>query len=374
MIKIAYVLNVKLEFDTRAQKEIAELLRNGAALMICSWDKENNSCNVTRKIKIREFEHDVTDICIKVQKGKGFRENIFSLIKYELKLFLWLLKNRKKYDYIHAADMDSAFSSLIAAKLFRKRLVYDIFDDYADSHIAGAKIKALIRKIDAVIIKHSDSVIICSEKRREQLALIPERLTVIHNTPDIKTVQKDLMPVLANDKLKIAYIGNLYPGRFTIEMAHIAATHKDFELYCAGAGSYENELRRLAAECSNIHFYGVLPYEKVLSLESNCDVIPALYDPGFPNHKYAAPNKFYEALYLGKPTIMVHDTGMDKYVDEFKTGLTIEYDVKDLTAAFEKIHADINIWRQQEKRIKDIYRENFSWPLMAERLMNIYKG
>ena len=31
----------------------------------------------------------------------------------------------------------------------------------------------------------------------------------------------------------------------------------------------------------------------------------AIYDPNISNHYYAAPNKFYEALMLGKPLIMV---------------------------------------------------------------------
>ena len=53
--------------------------------------------------------------------------------------------------------------------------------------------------------------------------------------------------------------------------------------------------------------YGKLQYSQTLALESQCDIRVATYDPSIRNHKYSAPNKFYESLMLGKPIIMAKD-------------------------------------------------------------------
>lgn len=54
-----------------------------------------------------------------------------------------------------------------------------------------------------------------------------------------------------------------------------------------------------------IFFYGKILYYETLKLESSCDIMADLYDPSNPDNYYAALNKFYEALMLGKPLILV---------------------------------------------------------------------
>ena len=115
-----------------------------------------------------------------------------------------------------------------------------------------------------------------------------------------------------------------------------------------------------------------MSYEDVLSLENQCDIIPAIYDPSFKNHKFAAPNKFYEAMALGKPTIMVNNTGMDEIVEREKTGLTINYTQDDLKKAILNIKDNIEHWRNDENRIRKVFKENYSWLIMQDRLLKIY--
>ena len=94
----------------------------------------------------------------------------------------------------------------------------------------------------------------------------------------------------------------------------------------------------------------------------------AIYDPSIPNHKYSAPNKFYESLMLDKPLIMVEDTGWDKVIKEEKIGAVIAYSKEGLQAGLKCI--------QNEKYLTGkgslLYEEKYSWSLMEKRILNLY--
>lgn len=373
-MRIAYVHNIEIELDSRSQKEVSSLIKAGHQIMVCGWNKDRNGAIEKKIIETRGCKFYVQNICIKVKKGKGFKENIISLLKYEFSLAKWLIKNRNDFEAVHACSLDVMSVAEPIAKIFNKKIVYDVYDDYADSHSVGDRLHSLIKRIDAHFLKKADTVIICSEKRVEQLATKKEKkLVVIHNTPDVSSVNSALMPTLDNGKLKIAYIGNLNDGRLVFEIAKMIAENQKFEFYCGGSGVHEQDMMSLSQKCDNIHFYGRLTYEQTLSLESNCDVIPAIYDPNVKNHKFAAPNKFYEALYLGKPTIMIHNTGMDDMVDKYSTGLTTEFSIENIERSFDQIADNLLLWKNREETIKSVYKELFSWDIMESRLLSVYE-
>ncbi len=372
-IGIAFIHDLELTYDARAQKEVSSLINAGYHLMICDWNKKLDGKNQEEICQIRKLNLKANHIQVKVKKRAGFKDNIWNLIKFEIRLFKWLQKNRSSYSCIHACNMDTAYIGMIISRMYHKKLVYDIYDDFADCHKCGRKLYDFIKVIDSKIIKLSDAVIICSERRKEQLAAIPDKLYVIHNTPDIEDIDSSLMSVNRNEKMKIAYIGNLTKGRMLEEVIDIVSRHQQWELYCGGSGDLEAEIEQKAKQNDNIYFLGRLPYEKVLALEANCDVIPALYDPEFPNHIYAAPNKFYESLYLGKPTIMAHNTGMDWFVDKYHTGITVDFNINSVENAFALISEELEKWREAKEEIKKLYIDNFDWKLMRKKLISMYE-
>ena len=111
-----------------------------------------------------------------------------------------------------------------------------------------------------------------------------------------------------------------------------------------------------------------------MQLEAACDIIPAIYDPDVPNHQYAAPNKFYEALMLGKPLIMVQNTGMDHFVRQYDLGEIIEYSSESLTRALIELSERKSEFAEIFARMKKLYDEQFSWDEMERRLIVLYKN
>jgi glycosyltransferase involved in cell wall biosynthesis len=62
-----------------------------------------------------------------------------------------------------------------------------------------------------------------------------------------------------------------------------------------------------------------------------------MYDPQVPNHRYSAPNKYYEAAMLGKPIVVAAGTGIDELVRRDGSGYVSEYSTAGFTMAINEI-------------------------------------
>ena len=115
-----------------------------------------------------------------------------------------------------------------------------------------------------------------------------------------------------------------------------------------------------------------MTYNDVLSLESECDILFATYDPKIKNHKYSAPNKVYEAMALGKPIIVCKNTGIDELVDQNKIGITIEYNAKDFIKKLDLLLEDSKAIKNMNLTAKKMYTEKYNWKIMEKRLIDAY--
>ena len=228
--------------------------------------------------------------------------------------------------------------------------------------------------LDQSITKKADLVIICNEQRKEQfIGFSPTNLIVIHNTP--QEIQVKSQSVISNkhDKVRICYIGILQPGRLLVELGEFVSENADYELHIAGFGLYEEYFKELARTHKNIFFYGKITYDMTLCLEMNCDIMLATYDTTNRNNRFAAPNKFYEALMLGKPIIMTQGMGMSDIIKKYKLGQLIEFSKDGLAHGIKKLVEEKHRWNQIESEGKVLYNENYSWNLMQKRLLSSYK-
>lgn len=375
IMKIIFLRSNAVNPDSRVEKEVASLLKGGHEVSILAWDRESK-IDSKDILKFNQFYAPIYRFGIKSEFGAGFKKNILPLSKFQKCMLTWLFKNKDQYDVIHACDFDTAFIGYICAKLFSKKFVYDIFDYYVDAFNVPNNLKSLIEKIDRHIINNADAVIICTEKRKKQIiGTNPKYLEVIHNTPDSSlNLNESFQKQGTNDCYSLCYVGILQDGRFLKEIADIISKHQNIELHIGGFGKLEPDFKTLSKKYENIFYYGKLAYSDTLSLEKQCDLLFALYEPTIPNHIYSAPNKFYEALMLGKPILMFEETGFDSIINQFSIGETVEYSYE---AVENKLLGFSNrtVNRQFNPiQIQEIYNKYFSWNVMEERLLKLYSN
>jgi glycosyltransferase involved in cell wall biosynthesis len=267
-------------------------------------------------------------------------------------------------------DFDTAFVGSHVCRILRKKYIFDIFDYLSTD--AKTVFQRLIEKSENKIINHADATIICTEQRKKQIRKCqPSNLTVIHNSPeDIPIFKKEEGE---NNKVKIAYVGILQEHRLLKEMVHAISSRTDVELHIGGFGKYEKYIKKVSKKYNNIIYYGKLSYDDTLRLEQSCDLMTAIYDPLIGIHKYAAPNKFYEGLFLGKPLIMVKKTGLSDIIQKEHMGVLIDYSEQGFIDGLNHLLDIENEWGSMGARMKKLYKEQYSWYNMEERLLSLYK-
>lgn len=373
-MRIVILRSNPVDPDPRVEKEVNSLLKDNHIIKIIAWDRNLKYKNKKGKLKFKNGEAEIIRFGIPSRFGAGFKQNFIPLCKFQINLLKWLIINKKEYDFIHACDFDTAIPAYICNKLLRKKYVYDIFDYYVDAFNVPKKLKKTIEKIDCSVINNAEATIICNEKRKEQIKnSIPKKLVVIHNSPNNNFDKITKCSQNLSNRIKLVYVGVLTDGRFIMELVNLIKNNKKYELHIGGFGKYEQAIRDIAIKNDNIIFYGRISYEKTLELESMCDIITAIYDPNIRNHYYAAPNKFYEALMLGKPIIMIKNTGMDDIVVKNDIGEVAEFNILSIEKAIDRLVKRKNEWNIISCRMKKIYSDKYAWFKMEEKLINLYR-
>lgn len=360
--KIIMLRSTAIKNDSRIQKEAKAIKENKNEVLIIGWDREN------QLDRFEKFENiDIEFFRRKSVYGSGIK-NLINLILFQMFLLNKLIKYRKKYDIVFSCDLDTGIISRIVSKIFRKRMIYDIYDYYIDCHNLPSWLSNFAERQEIKNINYADVTIICTEQRKEQINKAhPQNLIVIHNSPEIPKNITDMESVVQSksNKLKIVYVGILQDDRMLCEVGEAIKKYPQYELHIGGFGKYEEYFKDLAKKHENIFFYGSLDYGSVLKLESECDILFATYNPKIKNHKYSAPNKLYEAMALGKPIIVCKNTGIDKIVEENKLGKVIDYDAEKLIRTLKTLE-NYNL-----KSTISLYESRYSWRVMKNRLLSI---
>ncbi|MEM4202779.1 MAG: glycosyltransferase family 4 protein [Candidatus Methanomethylicaceae archaeon] len=352
--------------DPRVERAVEALAAAGYNIIVLGWDRGWN-------LPSQEEQRGYTVVRVRIPAsfGRGLR-NLPGVLRWQSALLIWLLKNRDRYDIIHACDLDTALPGLLAARIFRKWLVFDIFDNYADAFRVGP-LRWLIRWLEMAVFARSDAIIIADDIRQEQFAGIkPRRLAVIYNSPP------DLWPDLnageESHEFKIAYVGLLDETRGLFTLLDVVAGRPDWMLDLAGFGVDEERVIQRARSLPNVRFHGRVNYATALRLMARASVLIATYDPAVPNHQYASPNKVFEAMMLGKPVVVAKGTHVDELVERYRCGIVVPYgDARSLDSALDQLATSPDLRWILGLAGRRAYETYYHWNLMKARLVALYQ-
>ena len=359
--------------DPRVEKEARALAAAGYQVTLLGWDMSGEYPSREEKDGI------VTYRCqVKAKFGRGLA-NLAHQLRWQVVLLAWLLRRRRQFAVIHACDFDTVLPALVMRGLFGKKVVYDIFDFYADMlRATPRRVIALIRALDLRLIGWADAVILADDARVQQIAgSHPRRLEIIYNSPEdspAAAAESQEPPPVNPPGLRIAYVGNIQQEKGLWELLQALRHHPDWEFVLAGFGVDQDRLLQTAGSLPNVTWRGRVPYQQALEINRQADVLIATYDPAIPNNRFASSNKVFEAMMLGKPLIVARQTNMDQVVERLQMGLVVEYgQVPDLEQALARLAADPVLRVQMGKNARRAYESTYGWPRMQARLADLYK-
>ena len=179
-------------------------------------------------------------------------------------------------------------------------------------------------------------MIICEPERKAQITVpVKKEPLVMPNIPEI-----DEASVLITDSKyqfnnawpTLAYFGGFTLDRFLVELIESAKTaHVNLLIGGYGNAVVEEKLKQVEG-CENVRYFGRMGMKDGLQMSNNADAVFAMYCKTNANHVYAAPNKYYEAMLLGKPIITTKGTILEEKVLKNGMGYVIDETMDELLA------------------------------------------
>jgi len=365
-MKVVMLRSNPIDPDVRLEKEAKTLTDAGHDVTLLGWQRFGDA-------PAKEERHHYTVKRLKF-KAPVEKKVIFYLPVWWILAFLWLLK--EDWDVVHAADLDTYLPALFAAKIRRKRLVYDIFDFYADMATLPSFVRNCVAAFDKSFMGFADAVIVVDPSRLRQIGKEGDSsVHIIYNSPeDIRPSFVTGMQTEQRFQFKIFYAGVLGVGR---DFETVTQAAKDIGMILvefAGFGYYAEHLRSLSEQESHITFIGTIPYDEVIQRTLQSDLLFALYDPDIPNNRYASPNKLFEAMMCGKPILVSDGTAMADIVREEDCGLVVPYgDVTAIKHAVLTLKNDPALCKRLGENGRKAYEIKYNWGIMEERLLELYE-
>lgn len=349
-------------FDPRIQKESASLNQAGYDVSVFGWDRKSEFAQ-------EEVVNGVTYLRTRIPAPYGSKLLLFVLPLFWIRAALYIMDVHP--DVVHACDWDALVPAILVKPFVRQKIVYDIFDNFADK-ITGIPsiVRSLIRKIDHISMRCVDFVIVADDHRRSLLGNIASgSVGVIMNVPPenhFVTTSAEGRPV------RVCYAGVIHEHRGLRLIAEATKGLDGIEVQFAGwiPRTVDSDFIRSQA---HIQYRGKLSYSESLELLSQSDIIMALYDPDLPINAMASSNKIYEAMSVKRPVITNMETTMARIIREEKCGCLISYgDVEGLRATIIRLRDNLEMRQRLGESGYKAFQEKYNWTIMEERLKNIY--
>ena len=145
------------------------------------------------------------------------------------------------------------------------------------------------------------------------------KIKVIYNGFLSKT--RNFLPKNINrysEKICIGYVGRLDTPKGVHVLINSAKHLLKYDFFIAGKGALENELKKLAKSCKNIHFLGSVKDPLEFILKMDIIVVPSIREP--------LGNAIIEAGYCKKPVIASNIDGIPEIITNGFNGILIDPD------------------------------------------------
>ncbi len=317
-------------FEPRVKSYLNYFDEHGIAYHVIAWNRNGTA---TPHEKITFFER-------RAEYGKRLA-NIPNKLAWMRFVHKEIKKHKDDCTIIHACDVDAILPALMPAKRFKKTIVFDIFDWISSLTGKGVVYKA-VEFIQNYAYKHADAVILCEEERKAQAKTTNDRVLVLPNIPNaqvtfIDEIQDRITAQRQGYNYVVSYVGVFDRDRGLENLLECVAKHPNVLLNIAGFGVLGDEVELYAATYPNICHWGRVDYAVGQTIMKNSDFIAAMYHLTSPLHKFAAPNKYYESLYLEVPMITTENTLVGAKVAKYDTGFVLDESYEGLEAMFQDV-------------------------------------
>jgi glycosyltransferase involved in cell wall biosynthesis len=355
-------------YDPRVKKIVGSLSKK-YSVSVLGWNRDGVS-----QEKIDSYMVKLELFKLRTSTWKPSLMRIFiRLLIFFPPFWTWVLLKllQIRPQVVHACDLDSILPCYIYKIIFRKKLVFDVFDRYAMTFIPKnfRALRCTINFIEEQFSKNSDVLLIANgEEALRTFEKKPAHCEILLNCPDEHLISLPHI-IKENDLFTIAFTGHVRRHRGLENLTAAIRDLKEICLLITGRAEDKSLLNQIQS-MPNVKYLGLLDDYGLLEIEASSDVIVAFYEPGAFWNNMPLPNKLFEAMMCGRPIItnvahqIVIDTGC---------GIIVEYDdIKQIKEAIINLRDDPSLRKRLGANGRKGYLEKYNWDIMEQRLYKIY--
>lgn len=264
-----------------------------------------DSMPITRQYNVMRFK-------LLFNKGSLFYAN------YNIRLFLYLMFN--KFDIILSNDLDTLLASYVVSRLRRKVCIYDSHEYFTEvPELVNRRFQKqaweLIERTILPKVKYCYTV--SQSIANEYNAKYGNSFEVVRNLP------KQNNKLQIDKENVIIYQGALNMGRGIELMIQTMKYLTNYELWIAGTGDIDNELKNLTKELDlevRVKFLGRIAPNKLHNITIKARLGLSFEEDLGKNYRYALPNKLFDYIQARVPVLVSGLPEMQKIIDTYKVG------------------------------------------------------
>ncbi len=385
--RVALILGARHNFwlDQRVQRTARALVSGGYRVIAYT------------PMESRDNEHQGEGVTAKYIAAPGGSNRLFK--KFLLDYLLYnipaaLDMRRNKVDICHCNDFDTLPCGVLLKliSLNRVKLIYDSHEDYPlfVEEGYGKLLGKLIGFAEAVFTGcFVDQVISVNEAIKTKFEKRGIRSESIFNCQELledAAVCTDRINADTDGDFRVAYQGNITPIRGyeqLIEAADILVNKRGIEklrFIIIGKSvpdvSYGEYIKKLVAKSGlerQFLFTGFVSYTEMMRMLKCSDAGLILFQPT-PNNRGGLPNKLFENLAAGIPTIASNFPEMARIISEEKCGMLVDpTKPEEIADAIEYLYRHENIKLEMARNALRAAQDKYNFTRQAEKLLKVYE-
>jgi glycosyltransferase involved in cell wall biosynthesis len=368
---VVFLRSHRINQEIRSPKEIEVIHNLGYDVKLLNWDRDSEYSGIEKK-KHDNFE----EIQLKFRAPAGI-----TVIPY---LFVWWIVNFVmlmiwKWDIVHAVNMDSIPAAIIAAKIKRKKVIYELLDIIEFAMALPIWVRNFFLFIDRSFTRLADAVIVLDEDQIQGMRGIPNsNVFVIYDSPPESFIKPNSKIILNDNVFNLFYAGIFFKMR-KLNLEKLLEAIKDIDgikLTLAGYGDMVEELRNWSKKDPNkIEFLGKISYEEVIDVGKQSDLFFILRDPEILVNKFTCGSTLFNSMLCEKPIIVNEGTSTSKKVSSHQCGIVLNADnTEEIKLNIIKLRDNPDLCKELGSNGIKAYNKYYSWDLMEKRINKLYES
>ena len=346
--------------DVRIGKVCRSLSRNGFEVAFIGWNRRTDE---TAAVELGSTKTLVMQFGTKHGRATILGQLYFV---WHILRMVWRFQPR----VVCAVNEDLALFLLPFKRVLFRRLVCDIFDTFYDRHSHRNWVtRSFARVVTWMSRTFSDRLIVTDANRLQRLGKKKAKAIIVNNYPE--DPGQEIAANIPQGAAKL-FVGGSLNKRRGVNQAIAAVEGTEVEIISVG-WIYDEDAERFKSH-PKVDYRGIVTLADALKFASECDAVFSYYEPSSQNNLNASPNKIYDALSVGRPTVVNSEIGISRWVADEQIGFVCDYeDVDTLRDNLKRLRANRPSLPDFSRKARELFERGYSWSVMEEKLIKFYR-